>query len=174
MDDKLREVVRIYDSAIDVLNSETLEYARTRDVSLLKFLPGKEPTRFKYRRLSRDQVLKYVDTAATENEKFVRAFACGVSRVDNYREGQSWEPAQVPGKSWTLCSDRDLDAFGLSDLIEIGAVIYQESTGPLDSAPTYQLPQVSVRVWVGRTHGHPSAEPSPKSADPSSENQGGA
>jgi len=126
---------------------ETAEQKHRR----LIFFEGERPVLFRFRRLTRPQIQKFVATATNEVERAIFAFRAGV--VEIQRPG---EPAFKP--EWisrgALVMDepelRDLEEGGLdwSDEVDIGDQILSTSDVPFGSTPSWRVPQPLVRVWA--------------------------
>lgn len=144
------DVVCIYDPAIDSELSEVLEYGRERDISKLKFRDGMKPVKFTVERMNRRVMLRYICAAETDNERYLRAFACGVSRVTGLPDAPDWRAENfvegVAGR-FRLITDEELERFEVADILEIGAVAYWRSFLRQGSAVTYPLLQSSARVY---------------------------
>lgn len=147
MSDNHFEVIRVYDPAIDSLNSNVVEFAVTRDNKHIAFRQGEEPVKFVCQPLSHRMFLDYVSKATTDEERTYRSFAACVKRVSNYGERGTWVPERDDAR---LLSDRDMEAFALADILEVGNVAYQKSMLPKAPPPRYQLAPTSVRAWESK------------------------
>jgi hypothetical protein len=149
------ELVRMHDPAFAGVALEKVKrYARSREIAdLPEVAPGAlTPVRFHCRRLTRSQVLDFVELVALDNRKFARAFAAGVVRVTGGRFGDAgWAPENAESKEHLAMTDEELDeaGFAIADLLDIGQVIYLRSVAPFDCTPRYPLLLMSLAVWEG-------------------------
>lgn len=164
-------VVRMHDPAFAGVPFEAVRrYATTRDPDDLPELPpgADEPVTFHCKRLTRSQILDFVELVSLDTRKHARAFCAGVVRITGGRFGEGWEPEQSAAKNGLL-SDEELDAQQIApaDLLEIGQVIYVRSVAPFDCSPHYPLQPSSLAVWEGNARRY--AERTPEPAAPNSE-----
>lgn len=138
-------VISVTDPAIDVgamTEDEMGRYAATRDISLLKFKPGRKPTRYFIRPIPRS-VIRYIREAASKGIRYGRAFCAAVVRVENYYpEGSSkpldsWAPSDPKAPMMT---DEESDLFVPADVEDVGAVAWQRSFLGHMSERRYVLP----------------------------------
>lgn len=128
------DVVSVLDPAIDRIATgdlELAEYARTRDLSKLKFVEGKRPTLFRIREIPKATLFAYVETTDVDALKQYRAFLCGVMTVKNIVQNDGttidfFEPPKASAES-EMMDPRSLTRFAASEVAEIGAVIYSHS-----------------------------------------------
>jgi hypothetical protein len=143
-------VVRVYDPAIDHdgMGIEAVaEYARSRSVELLRFLPGERPTIFHVRRLARSQI-RWVREASSDDERRERAFRAGVTQVTDVRRADGgrfdWLPPASGSKAPRPAPEDALEVFGEIDVQEIGGVIWLDSFLARDLPRRYPLPATSL------------------------------
>lgn len=126
-------VVRVYDPAIDfdsISQATWDEYITTRDVDLIdgKWYPDQQPVMFWCRPLTLSERRDVL--ARPESERNERAFAYGVTRVDNlYVVGggrRQWMRPESGAKPRPL-SDQALEAFAADDVIHVGQVVISRS-----------------------------------------------
>lgn len=141
------EVIRVYDPAIDSSKSDAVEFAVSRDPKHLAFRQGMEPVKFVCQPLSHKMFLDYVSKGTTDEEKTYRSFAACVKRVNNYGDRGNWVPERDDAR---LLSDRDMEAFAIADILEVGNVCFQKSMLPKAPPPRYQLAPTSVRAWESK------------------------
>ena len=147
MERRIKRVARIYDPALKQDALACAHYGRTRDEADLPLRdPDMPPVWFHYRRLTRSQVYRFVEVAPTDQEKLVRAFQCGIVKVEGGEHG-TWSPVEAKREDFDRMSEEELDAFGPCDLEEIGAVILWDSKRPKDCGGGFQLAPGSVQVW---------------------------
>lgn len=151
-----REVVAIWDPAIDFEQTDMGEYIKTRDVSKLKFIAGAKPEVYVVRPITND-IGAFIDAAPNENEKYTRAFHACVVQVKNFtdeqgRQFESWQPDKVKnaGKSIETIADlftkEERALFPRATAYEIGAVAWAHSFFPKKIAPTFQLLPTSLEI----------------------------
>lgn len=166
------EVVRVHDPALAGCELEDVKrYAESREMrDLPKLPPGAPgPVVFHCRRLTRSEMLDYVDVITGEERRWARAFGAGVVRVTGGRFEGGWEPRGASAKPRAAMTDDEMEhaQFSTADLREIGHVIYTRSDCPFDCAPRYRLLPSSLDVWGGNARRY--VAPSPASAPLSSE-----
>ena len=167
MERSIKRAARIYDPAFRTDATACAVYGRTREESDMPLRdPGTPPVWFHYRRLTRSQVYRYVEAAPTDSEKLVRAFQCGVVKVEGGPWG-TWAPAEATRQDHDRMADDELDAFGLADLEEIGAVVLWDSKRPKDLKGGFALAPSSAQVWDAAAY--PSADARPPEPGESSE-----
>ncbi len=126
-------VIRVYDPAIDydsIAQKKWDEFVQTRDADLLEghFFPGKSPTIFHVRPLS--QTERRDVRGKSESDRFERAFAFCVTRVENLAtDDDGHEPWTRPndGAKPRPLSDDALSRFAEEDILHVGAVIVAAS-----------------------------------------------
>ncbi len=175
MQDRIIKLCRAHDPALSALSAEqVLAYARSRadGEASLPQLPASAtaPTWFHTRRLRQSQVFDYVERATSDPEKWRRAFAAGVVRVEGPLctktfGADAWEPAEIHRDGYQHMELDELDGFAPLDIIDIGQWIYTLSYAPKDSAPRLGVQPMSLAVLAG--FAFQSAAPSPSSARPS-------
>ena len=120
---KTFDAIRLHDPAIDWAAVDAshpdaaARYAKERDLSLI-YDPekgvelvhaGAKPVLFTCRRLTRPQVQKFVSAAVTEEDRWVKAFQCGVVAV-RFADGSLYQPEWI-GKGALHMSEGELTAF---------------------------------------------------------------
>lgn len=158
MRDATFRVVSVIDPALDTGSltfDEIQAYVTTRDFSIVdgKWVPGLTPTIFHVREVAHDLWATWVMSAATPEEKHLRCFIAGVSRVDNLvgEDGvalPSWQPAGKRGKH-EMMTDKESERFAWQECEEIGSVIFQHSFLHRRMQLSLQLPS-SVVEHLGR------------------------
>jgi hypothetical protein len=151
------KTVRMYDPAVDesIDGDQLAEFAKTRDMQKLRFIPGKDPVFYHVGLIDASLFTDYVQAAETETERFRRAFQCGVERVDNFRAqtGEhftSWQPSgtqRTADGSHRMMDRKELAMFAPADQLEIGSVAYWRCFLPHDIGPYFRVPQSSVVAW---------------------------
>ena len=118
--------------------AEREEYARTRDPSKIRELPGKTSVRYVCLPLS-VQVSAILDARPSMSDRVVWAFALGVSEVRHAdtsgpAPASTMRPSQkldIGGVKRAMWGDDELqviqDTFGRATLYEIGGVIYERA-----------------------------------------------
>lgn len=136
-------VIARYDEAIDaegMSEDDRISYRETFDTSLLKFLPGEQPTRWHCRRL-RTSEMRDVLSQPNDSDKYMAAFARGLVRVEGKRDDgvrSSWtRPTDKP------LTDKVLDTFDLADVLEVGAAIFGRSHLGKGRPAAWPLPATS-------------------------------
>lgn len=164
------DLVSVHDPAIDRGQSRLIEYVRTRDIGLLRWLPGQRPTKFRCRPLTQAGRL-YCQRGETDHERWLRAFQCCVRSVEGFeveREGvrTAWLPRLMDiGELGRILQFDCLEDFPAEVLDEIGCACLQlaELSDPFAgrlSLPHGALPPlVAVRQPVSAT-----AAPTPAGA----------
>jgi hypothetical protein len=158
--------IRLHDPAIDWRAVDAsgpdaaAKYAMERDVALIYdpkadvnlCHPGDKPVIFTCRRLTRPQVQKFVSSATTDEDRWVKSFQCGVVRIE-FPDGTVYEPEWITRGA--LCmSEKDLVAleeahgFETNDILDIGMQISRRSDVPFDCTPSFPVPPWSVHAWA--------------------------
>lgn len=149
-------IVSVSDAAIDWLEmaGDAVEYLRTRDENLLKFVPGKEPTWFYLRDISTTTFMKYVGTPKQDDEKFLRAFSMGVAKIENLvtRDGDAKRVVEPEGARGAHFTDEQIDAVFPDYVREIGMVAFERSRLGKARAAASPLPQWLGHLLVARLH----------------------
>lgn len=169
------KVVSTLDPALDMTSSEVFIYGRDRDFTQLRFLPGEKPTVFHVREVPHGLWEPYVASAESISERYKRAFAAGVERVDNLMQPdgvalQSWSPSfRHPRlKGVVMMTDEECNLFSPAEREEIGYVVYQHSFLQRRIAVAYQLPPLFLELLVARRF-RPVESSQSTAADQSSE-----
>lgn len=170
-------VIRMVDPAVDVQNADTNSdwnrYVLTRDPALFpKILKsGEKPTVFHIRKAVRSGV-RYIRAGADEAEKYERAFAVCVTRVDGLRVGDRRTDIDVPDTGGASpMADAILERFAESDIQEIGSVALGMSFLAHDLPAYYPPPAISwhaLRALTSRPAA-PTSDDTTSSSPPSSE-----
>lgn len=168
------KLVSTLDPALDLTVAEMLAYNRERDFATLRFVPGEKPTIFHVREVPHGMWEQYVAAGDSAHERFKRAFAAGVERVENMVQPDgvslpSWAPSfRHPRlKDVTMMSDEECNLFSPAEREEIGSVVYQHSFLPRRIAASYQLPASLEGPLVARRF-RPAESSLSTAADPSS------
>jgi hypothetical protein len=144
------QLVSVLDPAIDTermgFRDDMVSYFEKRDFSkLVPFIkPGAKPTVFFVREIPH-ALWDWVDAAEGENARSVRAFRCGVYRVENIAQGDGtylpdYEPTGKLGGA-VIVSEEEMSArFSREECVEIGSVVYQHSFLARRIDLSYQLP----------------------------------
>lgn len=167
--DSLR-VVSVADMAIDTdaMNEmgpggtlQIIRYAETRDPSLLKFVPGEKATWFTIRRLRASEFTRFVRSAPTPNEQYMRAFSIGVTRIEDVRLLESkqtvaaYEPdgsAKRDGGTVRYYTDNQIDEISPAYVEEIGKLVYDRCFLAHAREVCFPLPPSFPLVWTERTY----------------------
>lgn len=127
------KVIRTYDPAIDpdaIPQERWVRFIQERDPELLEgaFFPGEQPTVFYCRPLS--QAERRDVRGRAEADRFERAFALCVTRVDHLADGQggrsTWSRPGDGAKPRPL-GDQELARFSEDDIQHVGQVIVAAS-----------------------------------------------
>lgn len=150
------KVASIADSAMDVhaMGAGVTEYLRTRDPELVREVPGRKLTWFYLRPIPRSVFSRFVQTGATEDERFERAFKVAVVRVD----GLSAElPSKVPTGSVESATgkiecwkDEELELISPAYVDEIGALAWWRSFLAHEKQVTYPQRRTSLAILATR------------------------
>lgn len=151
-----REVICVWDPAIDFEQTDLSEYIRTRDVTKLKLVPGAKAEVYVVRPVS-NEIGSWIDAAPTELEKYARAFHACVVRVKNFvdesgNQYDAWQPDRVKNSGKAIDSVTDLYTkaeralFPRATTYEIGAVAWAISFFPKKIAPTFPLLHTSLEI----------------------------
>jgi len=142
------KVVCSFDPALDYESmtvSEMTDYLRNRDFSTIEphLKSGERPTIYHVKQVPHTLWQSYV-MAGTEGERPMRAFRCGVERVENLHQEDG------PSVTWAarhngrphVMTDEELEKFAPSEAEEIGEVIYTHSFLPLRIVDCFRLPPI--------------------------------
>lgn len=166
-------VVSVLDPAIDTASmtvDEMVRYRDTRDIKLLKWLAGVQPTRYHLREIRHSVWESYVMAADTEAERHRRAFLCAVVKVENLRQRDGsilagdYTHANVP-RAAALPED-EAERFPPFIRAEIGLVAFTRGFLAWGIEPTFQLPGLLVPYLAARAYLR--ADATPASPAPSS------
>lgn len=179
------KLVSVLDPALDLTVPELVAYQRERDFATLRFLPGEKPTVFYVREVPHGLWESFVAAGDSEVERFRRAFAAGVEKVENLMQADgvalaTWEPkSRLERLKVTVLSDEECHLFSPQEREEIGAVVYQHSFLPRKIAAVYRrlasldeplaqrrfrLAEPSQEAAEGPSNAKPSASTSPSPA----------
>lgn len=149
---KLLEVVCAWDRALDMTKPEREEYAKTRDIKLIRERFGMKATRYFIRMIS-SYHMRTIDESPTLKARAVNAFCAGVERIEHARDVngtvhpvlQGTEHVEVPGggkiRVWTVADLEALHNRWAED--EIGGVAYAHSDFPPGEEKRYP----PLRSW---------------------------
>lgn len=158
--------IRLHDPAIDWVAVDAsgpdagAKYATERDLALIydpgngvaRVHAGERLTLFTCRRLTRPQVQKFVSSATTDEDRWVKAFQCGVVRIE-FPDGTVYEPEWIARGA--LCMpEKDLVAleeahgFETNDILDIGMQISRRSDVPFDCTPSFPVPPSLLHGWA--------------------------
>jgi len=140
-------VVARYDEAIDyesMSDEEQRRYIETRDISLLKAMPGEKPAVFHVRRL-RTSEMRNVNAQPNEKLGWEVAFRIALVRGDDIRFTDGSRGAYVR-PSDKMLNDGQLDRFAPADVIEVGSFIVEWSNLGKGRPAVWQLPATSERA----------------------------
>lgn len=159
-------VVSIADEALDTKAMDRVigkgedcwtEYMRERDPQWVRCKPGERLTRFYLRPIPTSLFNRYVQTAGSESEKFLRAFQCGVSEIrdapEHMQGGGTLRPtremstATGPVLTW---GDDEVDSFPPVWAEEIGSIAWARSFLGRTTGRVFQPPPSLVHVLVVR------------------------
>lgn len=93
------EVVSIEDPALDVVSmgeDAFLEYGRTRNPTLLQFLPGSKPTWYALRPLKRAALDGYVEAVDYYEERWIRSLLCCLDGIRDAVDPETGETITAP------------------------------------------------------------------------------
>lgn len=154
---KTRQLVCIWDPAIDTEASDLSEYIRTRDAKHLQYVAGTKPEIYHCRAITHD-MFSWVNAPEKPEDKFARAFYASVVKVSNFVDAQhnqrdEWAPAAVQNAGAKL--DRTVDLFSKDEkakfdpgtYCEIGEVMYRLAFFPKRIAVSFQLSPMSLQIW---------------------------
>jgi hypothetical protein len=186
------ETIVLHDPAIDweavgrarQMAAPEAEFATSRDMRLLSedgvsehgpYLthPGMSPTIYRYRRITRPQLQKFVSLAGSTEDRFIRAFQAGVVEItcpDRPVYAPKWisKGALVMDEKELTALEREL-GIEWAALLDIGSQILTRSTVPFDCAPRFPVPPSSVDAWAAvsaRTAARNQTAPHPTSDAP--------
>lgn len=169
-----------FDPAIDTKSftlSVMIDYLKTRDMGLLRFKPGVQPTVFHIREIPHTLWESYVAAPESDAERYRRAFMVGVEMVENVvqQDGvtvSNWrgsEKHESRGAVMQVMADDDLQLFSPAERQEIGAVAYYHSFLPRRIASCFRQPHTLLNIL--RVADFLPAESSPTSQGTSSAGQ---
>lgn len=142
---------------------EAVRWGHERDPAQMPALrTGTAPVEYRFHRLTRTQVYAYVQTAASEQERYERAFAAGIVEIRGGRYAEGWRPASAGKPEHVAASPDELDEAGvtLAESWDVGQWIYARSILGKGSAPRLPALPSSLLAWDALER--PSAEPSPE------------
>lgn len=184
-------VVSVLDSALDVhaMGVTIGDYLRTRDYGLVREKAGERLTKFTLRRIPTSVFQRHIMRAASDSERRLRAFECGVTSIDGFRwtEGGSLEPREGTGRMRTASgeiatwTEAELELLPPCYVEEIGAIAEVRSFLVRGSAVTYPLLPMSLDALAARVAVErpavpiqPAAAPQTSAAPPASTRPTGA
>lgn len=142
--------------------TETYRWGMTRDAEQFPqpLKPGAAPVEYRFHRLTRTQVYTYVQTAATEHERYERAFAAGIVEIVGGPYGAGWRPAGVGSAEHVAATPAELDEAGITmaEAWDVGQWIYGRSILGKGCAPRLHPLPSSLLAWDALER--PSAESS--------------
>jgi hypothetical protein len=127
-------------------------YVANRDEKTIApfIVPGKSPTWFNIKHLSRYVMHNLVCKGSTQEDKFSLAFQYGVTLAENVVDANNQIVNQVAptGKTgdtsyWT---NADLELFSEAEILEVGAVVYNTSFLAPRAVIRYALPFTSQEI----------------------------
>lgn len=133
------------------------DYIRSRDISLVRAKPGQRLTEFVIRQIPNSVFGRYVQDGASEQERYRRAFQCGVAEIRNapkwldgggtVRPSFDMPTATTPLKCW---SDEALEQeeFPWVWLEEVGSIAWARSFLRRTSGVSFVPPPSLVHVLV--------------------------
>lgn len=151
-----------------------LDYVHNRDFATIEphFKPGEKPTIFHVREVPHDLWESFV-MGATDSERALRAFMCGVEKAENVytRDGNTmtWTPA-LNGTRNVMSTEEATSRFSPSERMEIGEVIFAHSFLAPRIEGGFRLPPLLGELLARRAFLHADASPSdaaPSSSQPS-------
>lgn len=123
------QVVTLDDPAIDIINSNLNEYAKTRSLEHLKFIEGSQPVMFQMKRLGTDMLLRLRDYS--KNDKTTFQYLCFLAACTEYKIGEEIFKATLISNI-SLAEDSWLDTlreeFGFEAVEELIAVAQKLQT----------------------------------------------
>jgi len=159
MGDTLK-VVSIEDAALDVFEmADSIQaYMLERDFALVQAKPGERLTVFHLGRIRTRAFTQWVQTAATEGERYMRAFQVACARVEHLvtPDGEGIELLTPEGRGTagapvtSYISDEQLDLIPPAYVEEIGAVAYQRGRLGKGSRAGYRPLPSSLTGWGQR------------------------
>lgn len=176
------DVVCTLDPALDRERMDVRAYGESRDPSLIRSLPGREPYVFRVRPLG--AMIQAVEAGSNRATQLMQAFAYGVVEIRNWpSRGLSTKPTrlvpQVTGHDALVWDDHALfgevlPAFGAAFIYEIGAFIYERAllggNALSGGSMPYALPLSSLeglaRIERRSAASTPRAHETPTSAKP--------
>lgn len=175
--------VSIEDPAIDIVETTAeglRQFAETRDLSILRFFPGMQATKYTLRVLSRAALARYVDLGTSDEEKHRRALACSLEQIDNPPDPKTGEPSPLPWRprhpdvldaDLLGCSIVNDDAiFALVQpygaIAELGKLVYDRAHVHPKAQPVFSAPPGSYKRVAERLLRAAPKTPSQESPDP--------
>lgn len=157
---KIRQLVCIWDPAIDAEASDLVEYLKTRDTKHLVYLAGAKPEVYHLRPIT-SEMFTWVNAPEKPEEKFARAFYASVVKITGYyneendnQQQDEWSPSAVQNAGGALERVIDLftgkgekNKFAPGTLCEIGEPAYRQAFFPKRIAVSYQLSPMSLQIW---------------------------
>ena len=162
----------VYDDAIDWTRTPRAEYVATRDVSLVRYLPGAEPTLWTLRDLRQSEIA-YLRDHWERGEVatcYQRAFRLALEDCSDPEMR-----FEVHGERRML-SDESFELVPTAVWMELGALAYQRTEVTPGEAPRYALPRGSPPIRTRRPDttaddASGSASPRPSRSDSDAESQ---
>lgn len=151
---RVLRVVRFWDPAIDMVETEISEYVAKRDPKTLKLREGIDPMWFHLRPLTVDQVtsiMSGVDETSVAKRN-LQAFSLAVIQVDNFKSAsgetyekwipERWASAEGATKNriGEIVQPHEREEFGAAIVQEIGHVAFERSFLPIEAGGSYTLP----------------------------------
>jgi hypothetical protein len=187
--EKTLRTVSITDPHIDRRKSNLRKFVETRDASHLTFKgDAKKAVWYTLRYIPRGLHVTYISEAKSLPQKWSRAFAVGVVKVDNLetqdgRKVLEWKPQEVietaTGKL-SVVSEDELDLFDGQTMNEIGKVADDYSFLPRPEKGSFALPHTSPSIseliasLPADDDGAPESSAKPSEAQLSNSGSGGA
>lgn len=155
---KPREAVCLWDPAIANAFEEVVEYARTRDLTKLKWRDGTKPEVYSLRPMN-NAISVFVNSAASDVEKYSRAFFACVVEVSNFVDAdgvarERWRPESVMlhleriGKVNDLFAAAEKELFPFGTIMEIGQCAWAFSFFPKQIGLSLPLLPTSLQIWT--------------------------
>lgn len=123
------QVITLDDPAIDVFNSDLVEYSKTRNLESLKLNEGMLPVIFKMKRLSTDMLLRLRDYS--KGDKVTHHYLCFLASCNEYSIGDEITKATLISNT-SLAEDSWLDKlreeFGMQAVEELVMVAHKLQT----------------------------------------------
>ena len=149
------EAICVLDPAIDTASMTAPElraYERERDTATLKFTPGKQPTRFMLRPLTKSQQIEIVNLSASDAVTYIRAFRYAVVSVSGVPGEGGRHDTFTPSDTKNGISPDELDVgpFTVPQMIDIGSVAWARSFLVPGNAPRFVLHPSLREHWEAR------------------------